>query len=995
MGQLARPVPEQLEEGVRMKQFLGQPGIRPIVRALCLMTLITSLLLAGCGGGGDDGGGGGGAGGGSGGGGSTNPPAPGLALTANAAANGTVNLAWSSTNASSCTASGAWSGSKSPSGSQSVTGVAPGAATFSLECTGAGGTVSRSASVTVAASPPTLALNASSEVVALGSTIALSWTANNVTSCIASGGWVGTKPAAGSENIAAASVGAVEYTLTCAGDGGSVTRSVAVTVNPAAEATLSLIATPASLTVGASFTLEWISSNVTSCTASGVGTGDWSGSKPSSGSAIFTTLSPGTATFTLSCTGPGGSVSQSTTVTITPAPTTEIGLPYILVTVMGFNPYEEVRGFLPAGRNARVFVDVWNEAGTAPVSTATVSINGTSLAYHSGMQAYLADMNVTPGEMITASITVEGTQYEASARQFDTYPTIQTPLDDMTWNSAAANEIRWHGKSSRPGAQLILRMFGPAEQQDWPGPREWVTPNESATSHAVPPEALSAADYLLLVGYADVAVFSGAKSGSAFVLGGFDHRLVSVRSPPALPNVTSLSFKTPPPVAVGVGATKQLSVEATVNCCIPSDWTTEASWSSSDTSVMTVNDTGIVTGVAAGTATVTATYNGVSASMAVRVYTLAPLPAGPPSASTAFQADHTHAGHLTLGVAPELPLTNRWAASFAGRVSYPVVADGRVFVVVDQSNPPNDVLGHSVHALDVHTGATLWTLSQPATLRWAAHTYANGKLFVLTAGGLLRALDATTGEVLWSEQMPGAMGYSAPPVAVNGLVYLSSGQGVMIAVDQADGATLWISSVQNGMDSSPTLGSDGLYASYACSTYRLNPGTGDALWRHRGNCASGGGGMTSILAGSTLLARVFTGSDAVFRAFDVQDGAIVGDFTTPSRPAVAGGTAYFVTSGVLHAVDIATNETLWTYSADPALNTAPLVIDSMVVVGASTGMVYLIDAATGNPLWNGMAEAAVSPTHEGQALIPTGLGAGDGYLLVPGGSTLTGWRMVP
>jgi hypothetical protein len=161
MGQLARPVPEQLEERVRMKQFLGQPGIRPIVRALCLMTLITSLLLAGCGGGGDDGGGGGGAGGGSGGGGSTNPPAPGLALTANAAANGTVNLAWSSTNASSCTASGAWSGSKSPSGSQSVTGVAPGAATFSLECTGAGGTVSRSASVTVAASPPPLALNAS------------------------------------------------------------------------------------------------------------------------------------------------------------------------------------------------------------------------------------------------------------------------------------------------------------------------------------------------------------------------------------------------------------------------------------------------------------------------------------------------------------------------------------------------------------------------------------------------------------------------------------------------------------------------------------------------------------------------------------------------------------------------------------------------------------------------------------------------------------------
>ncbi len=197
------------------------------------------------------------------------------------------------------------------------------------------------------------------------------------------------------------------------------------------------------------------------------------------------------------------------------------------------------------------------------------------------------------------------------------------------------------------------------------------------------------------------------------------------------------------------------------------------------------------------------------------------------------------------------------------------------------------------------------------------------------------------------------------------------------------------------MDSSPTLGSDGLFASYACDTYRLDPFSGDTLWRHRGGCASGGGGTTAVLTGNNLLASVFTGSGNVFRTFNVPDGAIVGDFAPTGRPAVAGGTAYFVSSGVLRAVNIASNATLWTYAADPTLSTAPLVIDGMVAVGSSSGAVYLIDATTGNSVWNGQAAAGVSPTQEGQANVPTGLGAGGGYLLVPGGNTLTGWKMIP
>jgi len=65
-------------------------------------------------------------------------------------------LTWSSTNATSCTASGAWSGSKPLSGSEVVTPPDLGTYTYTLTCTNEGGTTSQSATLSVVQfqSPP-------------------------------------------------------------------------------------------------------------------------------------------------------------------------------------------------------------------------------------------------------------------------------------------------------------------------------------------------------------------------------------------------------------------------------------------------------------------------------------------------------------------------------------------------------------------------------------------------------------------------------------------------------------------------------------------------------------------------------------------------------------------------------------------------------------------------------------------------------------------------
>ena len=105
--------------------------------------LVTVFLITSCGGGG-------------GGGGSTPTiPTP-TSATANLTLNntkgyvgGTVTVTWSSTNASSCTASNAWSGTKATSGSESFSLNSAGSFTFAITCTGTGGNGTSSKSFAV------------------------------------------------------------------------------------------------------------------------------------------------------------------------------------------------------------------------------------------------------------------------------------------------------------------------------------------------------------------------------------------------------------------------------------------------------------------------------------------------------------------------------------------------------------------------------------------------------------------------------------------------------------------------------------------------------------------------------------------------------------------------------------------------------------------------------------------------------------------------------
>jgi outer membrane protein assembly factor BamB len=129
---------------------------------------------------------------------------------------------------------------------------------------------------------------------------------------------------------------------------------------------------------------------------------------------------------------------------------------------------------------------------------------------------------------------------------------------------------------------------------------------------------------------------------------------------------------------------------------------------------------------------------------------------------------------------------------------------------------------------------------------------------------------------------------------------------------------------------------------------------------------------------------------------DSQSGALVGSFAAGPAPALAGSTRYTLSAGVLSAVDLTSGATLWTFSGDGTLSSAPIVVNAQVYVGGTSGTLYALDAGTGKQLWTTAVGAGIPAPDEQNVTQPlTGLNAGDGLLVVPAGNLLVAYAAAP
>jgi len=206
--------------------------------------------------------------------------------------------------------------------------------------------------------------------------------------------------------------------------------------------------------------------------------------------------------------------------------------PYILASLVSFPPGAVPPGFVPPGFNTGAFVEVLDNSGSAPIANASVSINGTPLAYSAANQDYEGNLVVAPGSTVTLNVTVGVTTYTASGTQFTSYPAISAPLAGATWSSFAANLVTWSGGAPTANSfdtLAVLDSADPNGQVIWPsGNTPLPVLSTSTTSYTINPNSITTGSRLVIVGILTAAQIPNAAPNSVLGISGFTYVPITV-----------------------------------------------------------------------------------------------------------------------------------------------------------------------------------------------------------------------------------------------------------------------------------------------------------------------------------------------------------------------------------------------------------------------------------------------------------------------------------
>lgn len=227
-------------------------------------------------------------------------------------AGGAATLAWSGVaNATTCTINNDAAAIACADGN--ITVRPSETTTYVLTATGAGGSVTMTATVSVNTPSPTIgAFTASPTAISRGGSSTLTWSGvTNATTCVIDNGVGAITCANGSKNVSPSVT--TSYTLTVTGVGGNAAATSTVTVNPTPTIG-GFTASPTTIAAGGTSTLAW--SGVTNATTCIINNGV---AAIACGNGTTTVAPATTTTYTLTATGPGGTVTATTSVTVAAA----------------------------------------------------------------------------------------------------------------------------------------------------------------------------------------------------------------------------------------------------------------------------------------------------------------------------------------------------------------------------------------------------------------------------------------------------------------------------------------------------------------------------------------------------------------------------------------------------------------------------------------------------------------------------------------------------
>ncbi|UPQ87399.1 outer membrane protein assembly factor BamB [Vibrio sinaloensis] len=295
-----------------------------------------------------------------------------------------------------------------------------------------------------------------------------------------------------------------------------------------------------------------------------------------------------------------------------------------------------------------------------------------------------------------------------------------------------------------------------------------------------------------------------------------------------------------------------------------------------------------------------------------------------------------------------------------------------------------------VKALDPENGRLIWqaNVEEDVSARLSGGITAGyGQLFIGSENGRVFAFDQETGELNWQVDVNGEV--LAAPATDSNLVIVHTNKGILLALDQVTGETRWTISTEvpnltlRG-NSAPVTASGGVF--WGTANGRLAAAIverGQLIWQQPIGKPQGATEIdrlvdvdaSPLILGSSLY---IVGYNGQLTAIDLRSGEASWkrNYSSASNLASDASSIYLVTEqDHLIAVDARSGTELWTNEQlENRLVTAPVIIDSYLVVGDSEGYLYWLERDSGD--FVSMQQVSSS----GFAVGPTPVE--DGYVLV-------------
>jgi len=179
---------------------------------------------------------------------------------------------------------------------------------------------------------------------------------------------------------------------------------------------------------------------------------------------------------------------------VSATPSASVAPPYISAIVLSLTGGSNPIGWL---QQVRVYTD---STQTTQITNATVTVNGTALAYDAEDHSNTGNVAIAAGATVNLSVTIGSANYTATGTQYTTFPTVTAPTSGATWQAANANTITWTAGAPITGATYVLGLMNSDGQMVYPSTQGPVDVSISSSAYIIPASSLTAGSYVVVVG---------------------------------------------------------------------------------------------------------------------------------------------------------------------------------------------------------------------------------------------------------------------------------------------------------------------------------------------------------------------------------------------------------------------------------------------------------------------------------------------------------------